>query len=81
MSRSGRKVRRSGEFGLRFELALCLRRGRLRVPSSACEPSTSRNGGGSRLTLLLMRAAIWSGSPGASRFLGPTIRKKLWAGI
>jgi hypothetical protein len=74
-SPSKRRVRSVVRTGIVF----C--QGFVRVSPNPCEPMTSLNGGGSTSTLLLMRAAIWSGSPGASPFLGPTIRKKLCAGI
>jgi hypothetical protein len=53
----------------------------VRVPFSACEQVPVANGTGSRSKLLLIRADIRSGSPGASPFLGSTIRKKLWVGV
>ena len=48
---------------------------------SACEPRTSRKGAGSTLTLSMMRAAIRSGSPGASPFAGSSMRRNACAGF
>jgi hypothetical protein len=73
MSLLGRKVPPNDALGLSFEAGIRVH-SVLSEASNSCDPSMRRNDASSRSTL---RAAIRSWSPGASPFLGSSIRKKL----
>jgi hypothetical protein len=66
---SGRKFVEAANLVCASKLAMRLRRV-VRVPSNACEPSTSRNGAGSTSTFSMMRAAIRSGFTRSQPVLG-----------